>query len=137
MQADPSDIFVAFDYFVTAYHLADWVNPDSKAARREFEAKEPRLVIVGQIANGAKHFEARAWDEVAELSTRDGYWGRGYFSLRYWSRRYRPRPRIVIVLTDAEAARLGQPELEILDTAKRITAFWRRELGLEIVWRAR
>ena len=40
MEADPTDAYAAFDFFVTAEHVLDWLHPDSangRQAARSFE----------------------------------------------------------------------------------------------------
>lgn len=50
----PADVYEAFDFFVTAEHLPDWID-SGKNVRKENEL----LRIVSHIANGAKHFKVK------------------------------------------------------------------------------
>lgn len=52
IKANPLDVYAAFDFFVTAEHVPDWVSDKSTKIR------EPLLKVVSHIANGAKHFKA-------------------------------------------------------------------------------
>lgn len=56
----PQDQHAAFDFFVTAEHIIDWLYPDSKKCREELRSSSALLRITSHIANGAKHFEAKA-----------------------------------------------------------------------------
>ena len=60
--ASPRSTFVyaAFDFFVTAYHMLDWVFPgDDKAQdRANFKKNNPIIKVCAHIANNAKHFRA-------------------------------------------------------------------------------
>lgn len=61
------DAYAAFDFFVTAEHMPDWLHPPANdhqeearrpQLRRQIRA-EPLFAVVSHIANNAKHFEAR------------------------------------------------------------------------------
>jgi len=62
VQADPSDTYAAFDFFVTAEHMLDWVLPgyQNKHARSALRDSSPLLQAVSHIANGSKHLVAEA-----------------------------------------------------------------------------
>ena len=55
---DNHDAYAAFDFFVTAYHILDWLYPDPNGGqtRKALRDAEPLLQIADHIANGAKHF---------------------------------------------------------------------------------
>lgn len=52
------DAYAAFDFFVTAYHILDWLHPDptGTAVRKALRDSEPLLQLADHVANGAKHF---------------------------------------------------------------------------------
>lgn len=52
IKANPLDVYAAFDFFVTAEHVPDWVGD------KPIKSREPLLKVVSHIANGAKHFRA-------------------------------------------------------------------------------
>jgi hypothetical protein len=56
----PQDQYAAFDFFVTAEHIVDWIHPDDRKARMEVRSSSPLLRITSHLANGVKHFEAKA-----------------------------------------------------------------------------
>lgn len=62
LQASPRDAETAFDFFVTAESLVDWLLPGrvNKHARRRLHESEPLLQIVSHIASEAKHYAAEA-----------------------------------------------------------------------------
>ena len=62
VEADPLDQYAAFDFFVSASHMPDWLSPgidavsvDGRIAMRESNIL---LQICDHIATGFKHFEA-------------------------------------------------------------------------------
>ena len=60
MKTSPQDQYAAFDFFVTAEHIIDWIHPDCKLDREALRLNVALLRITSHIANGAKHFEAKA-----------------------------------------------------------------------------
>src|SRR5207248_3556210 len=60
MESDPTDAYAAFDFFVTAEHLLDWLHPDranGKADREKLRNQYEIIQIVSHLACGAKHFD--------------------------------------------------------------------------------
>jgi hypothetical protein len=59
LQKRPRDEDTAFNFFVTAEHMLDWLYPGKKnKAKREAARKAEVLLQVGHhVANGAKHFD--------------------------------------------------------------------------------
>jgi hypothetical protein len=134
LQSSPRNVDAAFDFFVTAFHLLDWVHPDTdpnyQTGRMALRTQEPLLDIAGHLCNGAKHFGAARWNQVERVSQRGAYWKPGYWSAAWWPLHWWPVPRLTIHLTATEAARLGRSELDVLSTAKKICEFWERHFRL-------
>jgi len=76
LSASPNDPYIAFNFFVTAEHLLDWIYPGNanKDARTNARQQELLLQICSHIASGAKHFEVEAkhHKSVAETVLRRG-----------------------------------------------------------------
>ena len=79
MESSPQDQYAAFDFFVTAEHLVDWIYPKDTAGRRALRTSTVLLRITSHIENGAKHFEATAkhHNSVSEIEV-DRYVKEGY-----------------------------------------------------------
>lgn len=60
MKTSPQDQYAAFDFFVTAEHIIDWLHPNSNHDREALRLNVALLRITSHIGNGAKHFEAKA-----------------------------------------------------------------------------
>jgi len=75
IKANPLDVYAAFDFFVTAEHVPDWVGDKS------IKSREPLLKVVSHIANGAKHFRATApkHKSVEDVHVREGAFQAGAF----------------------------------------------------------
>lgn len=59
MDTQPGEEYVAFDFFVTAEHLPDWVTAGEEPTANGIRSNVPLLKIVSHIASGAKHFHTR------------------------------------------------------------------------------
>jgi hypothetical protein len=60
MRHDLTDAYAAFDFFVTAEHILDWLYPDSengKPKRKMLREQHSILQTVSHLASGAKHFD--------------------------------------------------------------------------------
>jgi hypothetical protein len=75
IKANPLDAYAAFDFFVTAEHIPDWVGDKS------IKISEPFLRVVSHIANGAKHFRATdpKHKSVKNVDVRKGAFQSGVF----------------------------------------------------------
>ena len=57
LQDAPNDPYVAFDVFVTAEHLLDWVYPGAPGRDRRTAEQDahPVLQVISHLATGARH----------------------------------------------------------------------------------
>lgn len=78
------DAYAAFDFFVTAYHILDWLHPDPSGAcvRRALRDSEPLLQLADHIANGAEHFVLtnKRHQSVTSLEDKSGAFSAEAFS---------------------------------------------------------
>jgi len=133
-KADPLNNDFAWNFFVTAEHLPDWLaRADSQAlgglSINAFKHDRPLLRVCSHIANGAMHFRPRLEHTsvdrtVIELRryVEDGYIDDGYFA---------KEPMLVVYLSPDEVAALQQAgvpvtaeDSEALWTAARVLEFW-------------
>jgi hypothetical protein len=123
----PTDSYTAFNFFVTAEHMLDWLYPgNANADRRKQEIdSEPLLAVCSHLANGAKHFLLERSRHVSVLATNQGgtYFGRGYFGPSYFGSRYFGRGRLVVSLDGTARSRFGAT-MPVLDLAEQVTRFW-------------
>jgi hypothetical protein len=116
----PTDEYAAFDFFVTAEHLVDWVHPADYAARKLLRT-DPLLRITSHIANGVKHFQTldtrhRSVESVRRTS--------GVFAEGIFARGIYAEGSLVVHLTDEEQAAFGQESIRVDALAKRVFEFW-------------
>jgi len=115
----PKDQYAAFDFFVTAEHIVDWIHPTDKPARTALRSSSPLLRITSHIANGAKHFEAtyKHLRSVADVEksrfVEPGYVEEGYFE-----------EPLVVHLTPEEETTMGQSTIDVPVLAQRVLEYW-------------
>lgn len=108
------DARVAFNFFVTAEHLPDWLG------RRDLVRQHPILRVVSHIANGAKHFtlnDSRHNSVVGTEKLRyveEGYVEPGYFD-----------EPLMIHLSSDEALALGAQSIDAAELGRQVLEFWR------------
>ena len=110
----------AFNFFVTGFHIADWLHPGNKQLQDSLKETDI-LKICGHIANGAKHFQTwpsvkavRSLDEMKYVE--DGYVEFGYFETLY------------IKIDPSEVAGFQADPIGICDFAKKVFDFWENKL---------
>lgn len=112
LESSGYDVYAAFNFFVTAEHLPDWI------AQRPLIRHHAILRITSHLANGLKHFSVDRHDSVAATETQkyveDGYVEPGYFE-----------EPLLINLTESEAREFGAPSVDALWLARAVVAFWR------------
>jgi hypothetical protein len=131
MEVNPLDSDAAFDFFVTAYHMHEWIShayPGQSKSEywKDVVRREPLLGITGNVGNGAKHFVAEKWKQVSSVRRLTGMFGDSFGNS--FGNSFGPR-RLQIQLAPAEAQRMGRTSVGALEIAKAITDFWTKELA--------
>ncbi len=107
----PNDTYQAFNFFVTAEHIPDWI--DKKYLRKQ----EPILRICSHIANGAKHFIVDRHRSV-ERSKKEKYVADGYVAEGY------VEESLMVYLSEEEANEIGKASFRAIELAKMIVDYW-------------
>lgn len=111
LQANPRDADTAFDFFVTAESVIDWMLPGraNKLARRQLHDSESLLQVVSHIASGAKHFAVEAPHHRSVRSTRrtGGLFSGGLFAGRMFAGRLVSKGGLTVELDDEPAKLYG------------------------------
>jgi hypothetical protein len=88
LRAAPLDPDCAFNFFVTAEHMLDWIYPKKagKADREAAKQSEILLRICSHLANGLKHFEveSKQHDSVSATAKAPGFFNTNYYCTNYW-----------------------------------------------------
>ena len=85
--SNTADVFAAFDFLVTAWHLLEWKYPGSSARkqREEMCKQYPILALCEHLAVGGKHFEPTNKKlDSAGATHRDSSWKRGAWTPGAW-----------------------------------------------------
>lgn len=120
----PSDPCPAFDFFVTAEHILDWLHPgeDGKPMRTAARQNEPLLQVVSHIATGAKHMVPEAKHHLSVTDAEAV--GSVYGGEEYGKGAYGKGP-LVIHLDQATAAKLGYSSITTLGFARHVLDYWK------------
>ena len=113
LNKNPADIYNAYNFFVTAEHLPDWVE------NTKLKDGNPYLRICSHLATGAKHFIVTnpKKDSIESLSV-DIYVEEGDFENGYIKNIF------LVELSDKEINELGIDRIEIMNLATNILSFW-------------
>lgn len=129
IRAAPDDAYAAFDFFVTAEHIVDWLFPDSpeinqSSARKKMRESSELLKITSHIANGAKHFQALAkqHDSVTDLKQESGGFDPSSFSPRAFSPAAFKMHGLNVRLENGRV-------VHVLTLAEDVLQYWKNEIG--------
>lgn len=120
MDSNWLDQYAAFDFFITAHHMVDWLYPgDSNKQRRRDEVQASALLqVCSHLANGSKHFQTT---DSRHTSVADTQLHEGPFSQQF-SEQF-DISRLEVHLTGEAANRLGSV-INVLPLARQLLAFW-------------
>ncbi len=135
-KADPLNVDLAWNFFVTAEHLPDWIyhqdmptsgkkRPDLLDGKtpRPFKQAYPWTRICSHLANGGKHFhlDDKKLDSVTSTRQRPGW-----VSSKWVSSRWAPTPALMVDLTpdEQQALSLAEASIGALNVADGVLAFW-------------
>ena len=131
--AEPRNEFVAYNFFVTAWHLLEWRYPGKidNATRERIKNANPLLQVCEHIAVGAKRFEARAQHLKSVLASKrggnwsDGSWAEGAWGKGTWG------DNLSIALTGKAEQTYG-PSITADALAQHVMNYWRAELKASV-----
>ena len=144
-KADPLNVDLAWNFFVTAEHLPDWnyyqdmptsgkLRPDLLDGKNYYDFKmapiRPVLRICSHLANGAKHFHLgnNKLTSVGDTMHQGGLFTKGFFPKGYFARGYFREPALLVRLEPQEQTALGLSEavVDALWLAAWVLEFWHR-----------
>jgi hypothetical protein len=120
LKSSPTDTYAAFDFFVTGYHMLDWLYPYDKKRREQEEKESILLQVCSHIANGIKHFHAIAkkHQSVADERVQEGAFQRDAFQANAF------QVEALIFQLDGQAAVQFGTEVECLALATQVLQYW-------------
>ena len=114
LQESGQDSRIAFNFFVTAEHLPDWLG-----LRGEVR-KHALLRIVSNLANGAKHFTINQKYHSSVVATSKDR----YFEEDYVEPGYIEEP-LLVHLSQDETNEMGTATIDSVTLGKKVLDFWR------------
>ena len=114
IKANPLDVYAAFDFFVTAEHIPDWINDIP------IKKKVPLLKIVSHIANGAKHFKAT---DSQHKSVKNIHKKKGAFQAGAFQSNAFDIGDLMIELKGDEAKQFGSA-ISVRELAEKVIQYW-------------
>ena len=114
IEANPLDVYAAFDFFVTAEHVPDWVG------NKSIKSKEPLLKVVSHIANGAKHFRAT---DPKHKSVKDVHSINGVFDSNVFDPNVFDVGDLVVEIKGDEVKLFGS-EISVRRLAQMVIKYW-------------
>jgi hypothetical protein len=126
MLADPLNEFPAWDFFLTANHLVDWIWPSAGTKQHQLDRAADAIPrICEHLADGAKHFILnRAHTAVSALD----HIVDGPFDSELDPSSF-DTGGLFITLERAEAVELGVERITAQDLARRVLVYWGKRFG--------
>jgi hypothetical protein len=124
---EPVNTDRAWNFFVTAEHLPDWLARTGPRlpkgfSYKKFKQENSLLRICSHLANGGKHFRpTEEHKSVASTHERPGFFEPGAFIEGFFE-----SPALMVDLTPGEQQALSSAEasIEALNLAADVLAFW-------------
>jgi hypothetical protein len=127
LQADDGQqmmLYTAFDFFVTAYSLVDWLQNSGERTKAEVKVLRGQMMtkICADLANGSKHFQLTQKPKTT-LTT---HAAPPAYSSAFAPRQFQTQWSACIKLRADEAQAAGVPEIcPIRELAPKVLAHWR------------
>jgi len=120
LKADHVDVCAAFDFFVTARHLPEWLYPGDKTKQAALFDGSVLLRVCRHIADGSKHFQAtsKQHDSVNSTALEGSVFQPGVFQSNAF------QVGTMVVYLDGDAAITLGESIEVTDLARRVLDYW-------------
>jgi hypothetical protein len=120
LDANGLDACAAFDFFVTARHLPEWLYPKEPEKRRALFDCEVLLRVCAHIADGSKHFEASS---KRHASVKDTVFQESWIQEDFVQADFVQTGGLFVNLDGDAAIALGAT-VEVRELARRVLTFW-------------
>ncbi len=135
LQANPTDPYVCFNFFVTAEHMPEWYYEGDAKRAGQFRRRYALLRVCSQLANGAKHFETLDKRHASIGGTNHTEVVTITFSPGSRQPPQRSsRPAFVMGLEEPEFAEMGGIIVTADELAARLITFWGAQLKVPPPW---
>ena len=126
VKAAPADVFAAFDFIVTAWHLLEWKHPgsDGKAQRDVLWQQYPILALCEHLCVSGKHYDpTNPKLKAVQGSFRKSAWERGAWAPGVWAKGTW-QDELFIDLSGSATAAFGE-RITMDRLADLVMEFWR------------
>lgn len=116
---------LAFNFFVTAWHLLEWVYPGDCTAQKSARDSNIILQICEHLAVGAKHFNptSRKHKSVKNSDISGGAWAKKAWAPGVWKKGVWGEK--LVVYLDGDASNEFGNQAYAIDLAKAALEFWK------------
>jgi hypothetical protein len=125
---DPLNPYHAWNFFVTAEHLPEWLGrTDSRFSYKKFKQEKPLLRICSHLASGGKHFRPGPEHTSVASTRQQSGWVKPGWVKPGWVK----LPALMVDLThkEKEDLKLDSSGVEALWLADRVLEFWHNYFG--------
>jgi hypothetical protein len=130
LEANRVDSYAAFDFFVTANAMVDWIWPSAgRAQQRDNRTDELLPRLCHHLADGAKHFLLTTRHHGVEETAYRPPAILGQMVLGA-SRLGDPMGDLVVRLEAEEAEEMNRESIPAVELAALVLDYWKRRLGL-------
>jgi hypothetical protein len=127
LESDPDNTYSAFNFFITAEHIKDWIFPGraNKTKREDLDKSSLLLQVCSHVANGAKHFEvgAKHHQSVSDTVRFGSHFPKTNSPSNRFPKNKFPKGILKIELK-GEAEKQFGTRVGVVDLAKKILAYW-------------
>jgi hypothetical protein len=124
--AEPTDAYLAYNFFVTAWHLLEWKHPglSGKPIRDKIRDQTPLLQICEHLAVGAKHFEpTNPKLKAVSASKKSNGWTNNAWAADAWTEGAWTSSLVIELTGDAQKA--YGTHIKVEDLAHFVMEYWR------------
>jgi hypothetical protein len=126
LQQVPEDTDVAYNFFVTAENMPEWVKGGGKRGKTfklQIQQQHLILTLCHELATGAKHFTSGTQKPAVAETRYEGVYARGIYEPGIYE------ACLSIVLSPEQAAQRGGDTIDALTLAGEVLVFWQRHLS--------
>jgi hypothetical protein len=131
LSADPLNVYAAFDFFVAAEHLPEWLNGFGCGPGRRDPRAHAMQKVCSHLANGAKHFAVKPGKHSAIRATTVSTPAIAGLARSGITLSGAVRRKLMILLEADEAAALGVDAISAVTLAQMILTYWREHPAMK------
>ena len=126
LKGNPNNPYLAYNFFVTAWHLLEWKYPDpgGKKSREGIRNQNPLLQICHHLAVGAKHFTISSPIHKSVLRAgKNSVWGRSWGNS--WGNSWSSHLEVELI---NDAQKLYGSRIAVVDLAQHVMDYWKNAI---------